>query len=322
MSTSISPVTVKQWCVRLLLLSCFCGLALLLLLPSRNVAAAPNQFDSPLPTPIVYIYLMPETPAAQEDTYFYSDTYDPAELGIMEWFWDFGDGTTTTETMPYTVHRYAADGDYTVLHRVTTVDGRTATATKRITVRSYDIAITRFSRPQTAAVGQTKRLLIQVTNRSYPTQAIVELYKSGPNGFEFVGRLRQFVDGKRNGQTTNFIINYTFTQADAEQGKVVFRATTWPESGVDIFPADNEFITFATKVTRRGNAGMNGDGAKSEESATAAALDDYSDYSTDTVSNQAAELLESGTGTLPGVIEETAAPAAFKTYLPAIVMGE
>ena len=67
---------------------------------------------------------------------------------------------------------------------------------------------------------------------------------------------------------------------------------------------------------------MNGDGAKSEESATAAALDDYSDYSTDTVSNQAAELLESGTGTLPGVVEETAAPTAFKTYLPAIVMGE
>ncbi len=322
MSTSISPVTVKPWYARLLLLACFVGLALLLWLPSRDVAAAPNQFASPLPTPMVNIYLSPETPAAQVDTYFYSDTYDPAEIGIMEWFWDFGDGTTTTETMPYVTHRYAADGDYTVRHRVTTVDGRTNSALKKIQVRSYDIAITRFSRPQTAAVGQTKRLLIQVTNRSYPTQAILELYKSGPNGFEFVGRLRQFVDGKRNGQTTNFIINYTFTQADAEQGKVVFRAMTWPESGIDIFPADNEFITFATKVTRRGNAGMNGDAVTGEERATAAALDDYSDYSTDTVSNQAAELLESGTGTLPGVIEETAAPTAFKTYLPSIVMGE
>lgn len=97
---------------------------------------------------------------------------------------------------------------------------------------------------------------------------------------------------------------------------------TWPERGVDIFPADNEFITFAAKVTRRGNAGMNGDGAKIDESATAAALDDYSDYSTDTVSNQAAELLESGSGALPGLVEETAAPTAYKTYLQAIVMGE
>lgn len=322
MSASMSPSTTKQWRARLLLLACFVGLALLLWLPSRDVAAAPNQFDSPLPTPMVNIYVSPETPAAQVDVNFYSDTYDPAELGIVAWFWDFGDGTTTTETMPYVTHRYAADGDYTVLHRVTTVDGRTATATKTITVRSYDLAITRFARPQTATVGQTKRLLIQVTNRSYPTQAIVELYKSGPNGFELVGHLRQFVDGKRNGRTTNFIINYTFTQADAEQGKVIFRAAAWPERGVDIFPADNEFITFATKVTRRGNAGVNGDAVTGDESATAAALDDYSDYSTDTVSNQAAELLESGTGTLPGVVEETAAPTAFKTYLPAIEMSE
>lgn len=320
MSASMSPSTTKPWFARLLLLACFVGLALLLWLPSRDVAAAPaNQFDSPLPTPMVNIYVSSETPAAQVDTYFYSDSYDPAELGIMEWFWDFGDGTTATD--PYPVHQYAADGDYLVYHRVTTVDGRTATATKTITVRSYDLAITRVSRPQTAAVGQTKRLLIQVTNRSYPTPAIVELYKSGPNGFELVGHLRQFVDGKRNGRTTSFIINYTFTQADAEQGKVVFRAMTWPESGFDIFPADNEFITFATKVTRRGNAGVNGDAVTGEESATAAALDDYSDYSTDTVSNQPVELLESGPGTLPGVVDETTAPLAFTTYLP-FIMGE
>lgn len=316
------PATSKPWFVRLLLLVCFVGLALLLWLPSREVAAAPaNQFNSPLPTPIVNIYLAPETPAAQTDTYFYSESYDPAELGIQEWFWDFGDGTTTTETMPYAMHQYTADGDYTVFHRVTTVDGRMNSTTKKIQVRSYDVAITRLSRPQTAAVGQTKRLLIQVANDSYPTQVIVELYKSGPNGFEFVGRLRQFVDNKRNGRTTNFAINYTFTQADAVQGKVVFRAMAWPESGVDSFPADNEFISFATKVTRRNNTGSNGNGAMGEESATAAVLDDYSEYSTDTVSNQTADLIESGAGTVPGVVEEAAAPTPFKSYLPA-VMGQ
>ena len=45
------------------------------------------------------------------------------------------------------------------------------------------------------------------------------------------------------------------------------------------------------------------------------------DYSTDAVSNQAAELLESGIGTRPGIIDETTASAEFRSIKRAISTG-
>jgi hypothetical protein len=51
---------------------------------------------------------------------------------IVEWLWDFGDGTTSTEENP--THTYAARGDYTVSLTVTNDEGASDTTTSLLTV--------------------------------------------------------------------------------------------------------------------------------------------------------------------------------------------
>jgi len=55
---------------------------------------------------------------------------------VLEWRWEFGDGTESTETSP--VHRYSDSGDYSV--RLSWVDSamRTASKTETITITPYD----------------------------------------------------------------------------------------------------------------------------------------------------------------------------------------
>jgi PKD repeat protein len=73
------------------------------------------------------------------DTYqFVDQSVDPGEAGYAPVQWDFGDGTVETllPCCDAVIHRYAADGDYTVHLTVTTVDGRTASTSQVVQVRS------------------------------------------------------------------------------------------------------------------------------------------------------------------------------------------
>jgi len=198
--------------------------------------------------PLADFWFYPSDPSMFDSVWFSNNSWDPEGLGIESSAWDFGDGTTSTDWSPS--HQYAADGDYTIQLTVTTSDGRSASTTQTVSVRTHDVAITKFSVPKAAAVGQTRPIVVGVSSKRYPEQVEVQLFKSVPGGYEWVGTLRQSVPVRPAGRTTNFTFNYTFTADDARIGKVTFKAVANLLEARDALPADNEAISTPTKVTR------------------------------------------------------------------------
>jgi PKD repeat protein len=88
---------------------------------------------------VVDFYFYPANPTFFDTIQFYDNSYDPAQAGIQSYRWNFGDGTRSTEPNP--THRYAKDGNYTVRHTIKTVDGRTASTTQIVHVKTQQVFI-------------------------------------------------------------------------------------------------------------------------------------------------------------------------------------
>lgn len=201
----------------------------------------------PPPPPYAYFDFYPWQPSSYDEVSFSGWGDDPAGIGITAWMWDFGDGATSTEQ--YTTHRYAADGDYTVTYTVTTDDGRQASATQTISVRTRNVTITKFTTPKTGRVGRTAVISVGINNRRAPETVTVELMRSGPGGFYRVGELTLYVPTHKANRTTDFVFSYAFTPQDGAIGSVNFRAFARIESGPDALPGDNEAISLPVKVS-------------------------------------------------------------------------
>jgi len=202
------------------------------------------------PDPLAMFYYYPGDPSVFDTVQFYDASYDPAGVGIASQAWDFGDGTTAEFCCP--THRYAADGDYTVALTVTTFDGRVASTSQVVPVRTHDVAITKFSTPQAARAGQTRQITVGINSKRQVETVTVELYKSVPGGYypiyQLVGVLTQQVPVRPANRTTAFSFDYTFTSDDRSIGKVTFWAVAWLQNARDALPADNEAISAPTKV--------------------------------------------------------------------------
>lgn len=219
------------------------------------------------PPPVAYFYYYPYDPSIYDDVNFYGwYSYDPAGEGIESWAWDFGDGTTATGA--YVTHRYAANKDYTVTLTITTFDGRKATNSQTVSVRTYDVGIAKFSTPNSGRVGQTGKIVVSIANRLTPQTVRVELLASVPNGFQYVGTLSLYVPVQKN-KTTDFNFSYSFTPQDAALGKVNFLANAYIENGHDALPGDNQAISLPVKVSGgaggKGNVVNEADGVEMQE---------------------------------------------------------
>jgi len=200
------------------------------------------------PQPVAGFFVSPGDPSVFDVVQFSDASFDPGEVGVQSQEWTFGDGATGTGCCP--THQYAADGSYTVQLTVTTFDGRTASTPQTVLVRTHDVAITKFSVPKSASAGQTRGIAVGINSRRYPETVEVQLLKSVPGGFQFVGVLTQSVPVRPSNRTTDFSFSYTFTSADAQVGKVTFKAVARIVDARDALPADNEAIASPTKVNR------------------------------------------------------------------------
>ena len=202
------------------------------------------------PPPAASFFDYPYDPSIFDDVQFYDNSYDPGGLGIQSRQWTFGDGTSVTTSNYFVTHRYAADTSYTVRLTVTTPDGRTGSASQTVLVRTHDVAITKFTAPAAASAGQTRQVTVALNSKRYPESVQVQLFRSVPGGYQLVGSLIQSVPVRAANRTTDFSFSYTFTSADAQIGKVTFRALAVVVGLRDALPADNEAIADPTKVNR------------------------------------------------------------------------
>jgi hypothetical protein len=201
------------------------------------------------PPPVADFSVSPAyvNPSIYTVVWFNDYSYDPADIGIVTYEWDFGDGATAAGRI--VSHRYTQDGDYTARLRVETYDGRIATATKTISVRTHDVAITKFLVPKSARPGQTRQIVIGLRNHNYPEEVFVTLWRSDTSGFYSIESKYQLVPVRNGNRTTDFTFDYTFTDQDAILGKISFRATAFIlHSRIDAQPGDNEAISMPTKI--------------------------------------------------------------------------
>ena len=187
-------------------------------------------------------------PSIYDTIQFFNFAFDPGEVGIASFEWDFGDGSTSTAPSP--THRYAVDGSYTVRFTVHTHDGRSATGEQALVVATHDVAIAKLSVPQSARVGQTKSLLVSLRNARYAETVRVDLYRSTSSGFVQFASLTQSVPVKAGNRTTDFSFSYTFTGDDATLGTVNFKAVATIVSARDALPTNNEAISIQSKVSQ------------------------------------------------------------------------
>ena len=177
---------------------------------------------------------------------FFNGSFDPGEVGIESSAWDFGDGTGSTEMNPQ--HRYGADGTYTVKLTVRTPDGRTGSTTQTFEVKTHDVGIAKLVVPQNAGVGQSKSIVVGLSNHRYAETVKIDLYRSAPSGWVYFASSIQSVPVRSGNKTSDFAFNYTFTSEDAALGKVTFRAVATIQNARDALSADNEIISLPTKV--------------------------------------------------------------------------
>jgi len=192
---------------------------------------------------------MSSDPSIFDMVYYFDCSYDPGGLGIQSQSWNFGDGTTAEGGNP--THQYAADGDYTVSLTVWTPDGRSASTSQVLHVKTRDVAITKFTVPSAAVSRQTRTITVGINSKRYPEVVRVELMKSiFGYGYQTFASLTQTVPVRPANRTTIFSFSYTFTSDDAKMGKVTFKAAATIMEGRDALPGDNEAIALPTKVSR------------------------------------------------------------------------
>ena len=202
------------------------------------------------PNPSVTFFSSPFDPSSFDTMQFVDSTFDPVLAGIESWHWSFGDGATADTSTP--THRYAADGDYTVKLTVTTRDGRIASTTRLITVKTHDIGIAKLEVPRSARAGQIRNVMIGVANRRYAESVQVVLYKSEPGQSERflpVASATLQVPVRADKKTTNVELPCAFTAEDAAVGKVTLKVIVSIVGARDANPGDNTVIPVPVTVS-------------------------------------------------------------------------
>ena len=184
---------------------------------------APQIFSLDLaPLPSLAMFFNPNDPSTFDTTQFSAFVFDPAHSGNVQYEqWDFGDGSGADG---FSVsHQYAADGTYTVTLTVTMTDGRVATTSTPLTVKTHDVAISKLVAPQTASSRPKQD--DQHLRRQLPLPRAGTAHARQEHGRR-LHRRRHGHAHRPGGESDGVQVQlYVFSADDGAIGKVSFRAT-------------------------------------------------------------------------------------------------
>lgn len=203
------------------------------------------------PPPIANFGFSPGDPSTFDTIQFNDFSEDPTGLGIQSRIWSFGDQKFGYGCCP--THRYSSDGDYLVKLTVITPDGRRASTSQMVSVRTHDVVIVRMHTPESARAGQTRQITIDVRNTRYPETVEFQMLKlvlGTTDVYEVVGTLTTLVPVRSGLRTSQFGFSYTFTNEDASIGTVKFKIVALLLGFRDARPGDNEIMASPIRVTR------------------------------------------------------------------------
>jgi PKD repeat protein len=105
------------------------------------------------PTPVAFFIYSPMIPVVEGTTFFDASTsHDPTGGFINRYDWDFGDGTTLSESDPFASHIYTRRGSYTVRLTVVNNIGQTGVTEKTLIVKQKS-TISVFADPNPVLMG-------------------------------------------------------------------------------------------------------------------------------------------------------------------------
>ena len=124
--------------------------------------------------PTVVITVAPSPPLAGQQATFTASATPAAGHSIKTFAWSFGDGTSTTTTVPTVTKTYATQGVYVATVTVTDDLGRTGSSSSQLTITSSAVSATIVFSPTNPLVNQ--RIHFTALNATAPNGATITSY--------------------------------------------------------------------------------------------------------------------------------------------------
>jgi len=118
-----------------------------------------------LGVPLAAFTVSPQQPLAGKTVTFNATDSEDFDGTIVDYTWNFGDGTTSGGSNPVTTHTYAKTGTFTVILNVTDNEAQTGSALKQITVLVHDVTVKEVSvAPTSVKIGEIFSIGVNVKN--------------------------------------------------------------------------------------------------------------------------------------------------------------
>ena len=194
-----------------------------------------NPWHDPPWTPVASFNWIPPQPCVNESVSFDARNSYDFDGQIVNYLWDFGDGSTANETNPITNHAYSFPKAYNATLTVTDNEGLSSSVTKSITTAKIYSAISIMSSPSAPILRQNTTIHGSITPIRAKTNVTIQYKDPSHPTWAILANA-----------TTDEYGNYSYNWTPLQVGTYTFRAN-WT-GDVYTFPSTTQRYVTCTKI--------------------------------------------------------------------------